>query len=213
MTQPTEPSDADEVTFGNPRRSQAAGERSVAEPVGPAEPVEPVESVGPSRPAMNATRWALVAMGIVTATALITAVLALTSDDDAELTALPVVESHGLTEEQAACLRFALVESRFAATAPTGTPRFGLSGRWVRALDSELAALDTIAAHYPGADYRIIGAVGDVADESAGLLSGQATATGTLSSAVDDRQEAVNRADDLCLDVADFDTVELAPAG
>ncbi len=83
----------------------------------------------------------------------------------------------------------------------------------LRALDSELAAVDAIAANYPEADYRIIDAFADVGDESAALLAGNATYINSVSESLGHRKEAVSAARDVCLEVAGFDTVDMTPAG
>ncbi len=127
---------------------------------------------------------------------------------------MPAVETHELTQDQAACLRFGLVERRFDFTVPVRQGGEGsvLRAGLLQALDSELAAIDAIAASYPEADYRIIDAFADVGDESAALLSGNATYLNSVSEALGYRKEAVTAARDVCLEVAGLDTVDMTPA-
>ena len=150
-------------------------------------------------------------MGAITLIALVVAVSIWANDP--EPVALPAVETHELTQDQAACLRFGLVERRFDLTTPVRQGGGGSELRegLVRALDSELAAVDAIAAGYPEADYRIIDAFAEVGDESAALLSGSATSVNSVSEALGYRKEAVNAARDVCDEVAGFDTVDMTP--
>ncbi len=166
---------------------------------------------------MDPTRWALLAMGVITVVVLVVAV-AMWANDDYESTLL-AVETHELTQDQAACLRFGLIERRFDATVPVrqgggastfrggSTLRPGLQ----QALDNEITAIDAIASSYPEADYRIINAFADVGDESAALLSGNGTYINSVSEALDFRKETGGTARDVCLEVAGFDTIDMAP--
>ncbi len=149
------------------------------------------------------------AMGVLTVLALAAAVAVWTSDEDSELTSLLAAETHGLTEDQAACLRFGLVESRFTATTPNRTPRFSLRSIWSRALDAEISGLDAIAANYPAAHYRIIVAINKIADASALIVSGNIRQG--FSDPLEERADLVASARDVCSDVAHFDTERLVP--
>lgn len=216
MTQPGETSNPDTVSFGNARESQPERERPVVQPKPPAESGRPAEPVGGSSgPAMDLTRRALVAVALFTVIALVVAVVALVRSGDSDSSTLPAVETHELSQDQAACLRFGLVERRFDATVPVrqGRESSVLRPGLLRALDRGLAAVDAIAANYPEADYRIIDAFADVGDESAALLAGNATDVNSVSEALGHRKDTVSAARNICLEVAGFDTVDMTPAG
>ncbi len=210
MTQPGETSNPDTVSFGNARESQPERERPVVQPKPPAESGRPAEPVGGSSgPAMDLTRRALVAVAFFTVIALVVAVVALVRSGDSDPTSLLATETHGLTEDQAACLRFSLVESRFTATRPNRTPEYGLSSAWSRALDAEISGLDAIATNYPAAHYRIVVAINEIADASAVVVSGNIRQG--FSDPLAERADLIASARDVCSDVASFDTERLVP--
>lgn len=160
----------------------------------------------PSRPG-----GALIATGTIAVVAVALAIVGWTRGGNGDRIQLNV-ESHGLDEDQASCLRFGSVESRFEATVPQQSPDDPLSPQYRRSLAAELEGLDAVAKEYPAADYRIIRAVTAAADRTAGIIDGAGGGVYRgYSAELDDREKAVEAAGLACQETAGFDTADLAP--
>lgn len=132
------------------------------------------------------------------------------SSDTSRPTTLPVVETHGLTADQAACLDVALVMNRAAAL--DLEVRLGkyqaldpVAGRDLR---TEIVQLDAIPRHHPEADRRLVDSMLQIADEGSAVIAARdvlayrESVTGWAATNADTRR--------LCLEVADFDIERVA---
>jgi hypothetical protein len=117
-------------------------------------------------------------------------------------------ETHGLSEDQAACFAFARIESRVSAI--IGTAQHDVDNLERSTLKSEIDLLDRLASDYPSADYRLMVGFHEVADASVRFIASRFTEhSRDLSS---QRLLILNAARDLCVDVAHFDTRAAQPA-
>ncbi len=166
---------------------------------------------------LGGDRLLLGALSIVTVVALAVALAGWTSRAPAPEPAvtLPAVESHGLTEDQAACFAFAQIESRADAELGNADPtKLGASSEVAgHALAGEVQRLDELAAAFPTADYRLIAAFSDVAD--AAVIMARVHRYDEYLGAGTDRASRITTARDACTSIAGFDTAtrQVTPTG
>ena len=130
--------------------------------------------------------------------------------DRSPSTSLPVVESHGLDPDQAACLAFGLVIRHSDAvdlTLQLGKYQ-GLDPDAGLDLAREVADLVQIAPEHPVADIQLAKAFNDVAVE--GLAVVAATDIPAYRSAVTGRSAEIAESEQACLEVAEFDVKALS---
>jgi hypothetical protein len=124
-------------------------------------------------------------------------------------TTLPVVESHGLTVDQATCLDLATVMSRSQANDLEVTlgKYQGLDPVAELDLRREIAELDSATVSHPEADRRLVTVIREVADDGSAVIAAsdsvayRTAVTGWAASASDARSR--------CLELADFDVEAL----
>ncbi|HSS68888.1 MAG TPA: hypothetical protein VLK34_10085 [Nocardioidaceae bacterium] len=113
----------------------------------------------------------------------------------------------GLTADQHACLAFALVDRRaqllIGARFPQG------AGPRAQAMTDEVKALDRLATTNPAADYRLVSAFADVADQSVRMLGVRGRRA--LAAMAVARVTATRAAHDACVEIAGFDIDAVQP--
>jgi hypothetical protein len=121
--------------------------------------------------------------------------------------ASPPPGSSGLTTDQSACFGFALVNRRAELLVGSRLPH-GVGPR-ARAIGDEVKALDRLAARNPSADYRLVSAFADVADQAVRML-GVRGRRAAAAIAVD-WVAAARAAGDACVELAGFDIDAVRP--
>ena len=112
-----------------------------------------------------------------------------------------------LTADQQACLAFALVNRRAQLLIGARFP-YGV-GPTAQAMTAEVTALDRLATTNPSADYRLVSAFADVADQSVRMLGVRGRRA--LAAMAVTRVTATRAAADACLQIAAFDIDAVRP--
>jgi hypothetical protein len=158
--------------------------------------------------------WRLIVGALAMVLSLALAAFAWAGRDSADqLSSTSGVETHQLTVDQAACLRFGLVTSR------SDTSQLGLLLASYSTLDpgaadllrSEIRELDEIGGDFPDADFRLVNSVAMAADADALVLARGNVIT--FRSVVNQRVEALSETEKVCRQVAGFDTTALDVTG
>lgn len=146
---------------------------------------------------------------VVALLAIAAAGLAWTADSD-HPESLPRVESHGLDQDQAACLSYGMVIKRSEAidlTLQLGKYQ-GLDPDAAADLQREIALVDLVSQEHPAVDTRLVRAFDDVASEGELVLA--STDILTYRDAVTGRSAELAESRERCLQIADFDIETLA---
>jgi hypothetical protein len=159
---------------------------------------------------VDRSRAFLAVSALVTVTALNVALVGWatrSSDIDNAVAAATQRETHGLTENQAACFAFSRAEARVAAVLGAASP-VGV-GPERGALRREVRTLDGISHAYPDADYRLIVAFHEVGNSSVKILTAGKTLLSTELQT--QRFTLLVAARDACAEIGSFDTRTSTP--
>jgi hypothetical protein len=149
------------------------------------------------------SRWLVIGAVVASVTALNVAFVGWATRGSVEAVPAQVSQrqTHGLTEDQAACFAFSRVELRFSTLVIASGEDF--VGPRSDALAAEVNQLDQLGTDYPGADYRLIVAFHEIGDASIRLAAAINTIQGR--DLLSQRSGLLSAAYDACADLARFD--------
>jgi hypothetical protein len=154
---------------------------------------------------LDRDRRVLVAGALLTAAALVAAVAGWALNGSPEQPSFHLaeatVDTHGLSQSQAACERFSTIE-RIVETSAIERYNVGLPPD-PAVMRRSVRSFDAIAGEFPAADYRLIAAFSAVSDHTMRLLHGAPGADPDANTAGFTALGAARRA---CIDVAAYDT-------
>lgn len=160
---------------------------------------------------LDRSRVAMVAAAVMTVIALTIALVGwMTRPDTAAAGgagSASLVATHGLTQNQAACLGYAQIEQRMAAatTAPVTHPSRVQRDAW----RTEVGQLDRLAPEYPASDFHLVIAFHDVADISVEMLA--ATSPREIEDLASHRLAFLSLARRTCALIGGFNVRRMAP--